>query len=293
MSIAPEPVFSAAPPGFTPAAVAPPRPLGLGVACPAFPEVKVRITRYKLGQPADAAIRRRLAAAVADNAIVFGAYLILCLVLHWRVASLGHIWLVLVAGVLYPFLSEIRNGQTIGKRLYGIRVVSVHGGPAGTRAIAVRSALRLIDQLPGFYVAGLLNLVRTGPARRQRLGDIVGGTMVTAENGIAVTRGSSHWLPAATVLGVLASAVLIIGIIVAGGQGLTTAQQSEFITACDNSAGGQVVDCSCLLNRLEAAGYDSAGSLQEMEQAADYGATEGTLGAARAVLVNAAQACRI
>ena len=108
-------------------------------------------------------MRRRVRAARIDNLIVYGGYLALCLALHWRVATVAHLFWLGVAGVVYHFALETRNGQTIGKRRYGIRVVAADGGPAGPRAIAVRSVLRIVDSLPVCYVSGLLSMVRTGP----------------------------------------------------------------------------------------------------------------------------------
>jgi uncharacterized RDD family membrane protein YckC len=282
MSIANDPSSSVPPPSFAPTPVQPP------VTALAVPQP------LAVAQPADAAIRWRLMAAVLDNLIVYGGYLLLCLVLHWRAAALNHLWVLLAAGVVYHFALEVRDGQTIGKRRYGLRVVSVDGGAADVRAVAFRSVLRVIDQLPVCYVSGLVNMVRTGPARRQRIGDVAGGTMVIAEGGVSVAKGTPGWyLPTATLLGVIASAFLIVGIVNAGNQPLTSAQQAEFITGCDNSAGAQVIDCSCLLNRLEGAGYNTLNSLQGVVLSAESEERDGTFGSARAAVAGAAQACRM
>ena len=50
------------------------------------------------------------------------------------------------------------------------------GGTPDEREIALRTVLRLVDGI-GFYVVGLVVMLRTGE-RRQRLGDIVAGTAV-------------------------------------------------------------------------------------------------------------------
>jgi hypothetical protein len=72
--------------------------------------------------------------------IVYGAYLVLCAVAHWRVTSPDHLLVLGVGSVAYHFVLESRDGQTRGKRRYGIRVVDVAGGPAAQKAILVQAA---------------------------------------------------------------------------------------------------------------------------------------------------------
>jgi len=151
------------------------------------------------GHAADAAVRWRVRAARIDSLIVYGAYLLVCLLLHWRVANATHLLWLAVAGVAYHFIFEARDGQTIGKRRYGIRVVAADGGPASPKAVAIRSVVRVIDSMPVCYVSGLISMLRTGPARRQRIGDIAAGTIVVAVDGRAASQGTPGWmLPAAT-----------------------------------------------------------------------------------------------
>lgn len=78
---------------------------------------------------------------------------------------------------LYPVLFEVlRDGQTIGKRAVGLRVVHANGTPVGWLASIVRNLLRTVDMLPVLYgfgvVAGLLD------PQGRRLGDMVAGTLV-------------------------------------------------------------------------------------------------------------------
>jgi uncharacterized RDD family membrane protein YckC len=78
----------------------------------------------------------------------------------------------------YYFGCESATGQTIGKRLVGIRVKSDDGTPASTRGVAIRTVLRIIDVLPLLYLVGFVAMMATG-VRRQRLGDLAGRTIVT------------------------------------------------------------------------------------------------------------------
>ena len=81
---------------------------------------------------------------------------------------------------LYYGLTEAMTGQTLGKRLLGVRVVNAaDGSKPGAGAIAARTVLRVIDALPFAYLLGLIVVLATGK-RRQRIGDLAGGTTVAA-----------------------------------------------------------------------------------------------------------------
>ena len=237
-------------------------------------------------------MRWRLSAAGIDNILVYLAYLVLCLVLHWRVANLEHLLALVVIGVLYHFALESRDGQTIGKRQYGLRVVSVDDQPAGPRAIALRSALRIIDQLPFWYLSGLVSMVRTGPARRQRIGDVAADTKVIAVEGRSVARGTPKWmLPTATLVALAFSVFVAFAIAQAHSQPLTSTQTEQWLAGC-NRAGGQILDCQCALNRLEADGYTTMDSIASVTQQAQAERLSGQPGQARSELAAVAIACR-
>ena len=243
--------------------------------------------------PQDAAVRWRIRAATFDNLIVYGSYLLLCLLLHWRVANLDHLLVLLLGGAAYHFALESRDGQTIGKRRYGIQVVSVDGGPATPRAIAIRSAVRLFDSLPAYYVSGLVSMVRTGPNRRQRLGDVAAGTMVIAVDGRAAEKGTPGWLLyAATLFALLGSIASVYAVTHAGRQPLSSSQQAEFVSGCDRSLGGQALDCRCLLNELEADGYVTLDGLRNLVVQAQTEELSRTPGPASRELTKAGLGCR-
>jgi uncharacterized RDD family membrane protein YckC len=80
----------------------------------------------------------------------------------------------------YYWISETMWAQTLGKRVLAIRVVRADGSSkASTGAVFVRTLLRIVDSLPGFYLVGLISVLATGP-RRQRLGDLAAKTRVVA-----------------------------------------------------------------------------------------------------------------
>jgi len=81
-----------------------------------------------------------------------------------------------IAWSYFILLEWLGNGQTIGKRMFGLRVIADDGAPAGFIAILVRNLIRVVDFLPGFYGFGLLAIVVS--PRSQRLGDLAAGTFV-------------------------------------------------------------------------------------------------------------------
>ena len=92
------------------------------------------------------------------------------------------------------------NGQTPGKRMMRIRVVSVDGQPINGIQATLRNFLLGVDALPPFVIyfvpfplfqMGLLAAMMNN--RFQRLGDLAAGTMVVVEEG--------HWLRGLTQLG--------------------------------------------------------------------------------------------
>jgi len=240
---------------------------------------------------ADAAIRWRLRAATIDNFIVWAGFVAFCLVIGWNPLTLPHLLVEGLFSIAYHFWFEFRTGQTPGKRRYGIQVLDADGGPAGAKAVALRSVLRIIDQLPVWYVSGLVSMVRTGPHRRQRIGDVAGHTTVVAVGGRAASRGTPGWyLPVATLAAVLMSALAAWGVVYARSAPLSSTQQAEFITSCQMNSPG--VDCVCLLRQLQAEGYVSLTSLESLIASAEAAVTDGRPAAIPAPLLNAVRVCR-
>jgi uncharacterized RDD family membrane protein YckC len=83
-------------------------------------------------------------------------------------------FLLLLALGYHPFFEEIWNGRTPGKRAFGLRVVQTDGQPVGLGPVLLRNALRPVDVL----VVGLGMFLILLTRRRQRLGDLVAGTIV-------------------------------------------------------------------------------------------------------------------
>jgi len=90
----------------------------------------------------------------------------LALVLGYFIISIGY-------GML---LEWVWRGQTIGKRLFRLRVVDAEGMRLQPGQIILRNLLRCVDSLPLFYVLG--GVTCWFSKRCQRLGDIAGNTVV-------------------------------------------------------------------------------------------------------------------
>ena len=85
----------------------------------------------------------------------------------------------LLAMAYFIVLEVAWRGQSVGKRLMGLRVVRANGGSIGFTEAALRNVLRLIDGLPLFYLTGALFIFFSRYC--QRLGDFAAGTLVVRE----------------------------------------------------------------------------------------------------------------
>jgi uncharacterized RDD family membrane protein YckC len=88
------------------------------------------------------------------------------LVIGWFVISIGY-------GIFFEWSWR---GQTIGKRLFRLRVVDVEGMRLQFNQIVVRNLLRFVDQLPVFYFVGGVTCWLN--SKCQRLGDLAANTIV-------------------------------------------------------------------------------------------------------------------
>jgi uncharacterized RDD family membrane protein YckC len=126
---------------------------------------------------------RRILAGLIDMLVVIGGAFVIGLLAGALVGGRppvgGQLGVIVLGWALYYYFAcESSGGQTIGKKAVRLRVVRTDGRPAGMGEIAVRTILRVIDGI-AFYLVGYVVMRVTG-RRRQRLGDLAGGTIVTA-----------------------------------------------------------------------------------------------------------------
>ncbi|HSE17915.1 MAG TPA: RDD family protein [Pyrinomonadaceae bacterium] len=90
------------------------------------------------------------------------------------------ILLFLVFTGYFTFFEWIWSGQTPGKRWLKLRVIREDGRPITFWEASVRNLLRTVDMFPtGSYSIGLIAVFAS--TRDQRIGDMVGGTVVVRE----------------------------------------------------------------------------------------------------------------
>ncbi len=132
--------------------------------------------------------RRRVLAIITDGlllSVAFSAISVLARMVGIGEAEaplfVGYTWAgsFFVLAMAYYALMEGYRGQTVGKMLFGIRVVREdRGGVPGLKAAAIRSLLRVVDGLFG-YLVGFVAVVAS--AKNQRLGDMAARTLVVRE----------------------------------------------------------------------------------------------------------------
>ena len=92
------------------------------------------------------------------------------------VGGLALVVTLLIVWAYFIVLEWLWNGQTLGKRAFGLRVITEDGSPAPFTAVLIRNLLRLVDFLPAFYGLGVMVIVLS--PKSQRLGDMAAGTYV-------------------------------------------------------------------------------------------------------------------
>ena len=100
-----------------------------------------------------------------------------------RTQTAGLAVLALIQFIIITFyhlcLELFWNGQTIGKRIVGTRVVQANGLPLTASGAIIRNLVRLFDFLPIFYGIGLIAMFAS--KQTQRLGDLAARTIVIRE----------------------------------------------------------------------------------------------------------------
>ena len=135
------------------------------------------LLRERGAQPAG--LGRRCVAFVVDYVLAIVAAALVFTLFYGDDASddsavvYGLVVVVAACRLVYTTGFEFASGQTPGKKLVGIRVVTTAGTRLSLQAAILRNILRLIDE--AFFI-GLAAMVSN--SRRQRIGDLLAGTIV-------------------------------------------------------------------------------------------------------------------
>lgn len=98
----------------------------------------------------------------------------------WKYPEVTWIPTAIIYLAYHPLLEVLMSGRTPGKRMAGVRIVSIAGQTPTVGALLIRNLFRLIDSLPLFYILGLG--VALFNQRHVRIGDIAAGTLLVFEN---------------------------------------------------------------------------------------------------------------
>jgi uncharacterized RDD family membrane protein YckC len=146
-----------------------------------------------LTQPV-AGIGSRGLAAVVDScivliimlALVVGALALSIVSASAQAAGPTLIVVVVLASVvplIYYVTCEVAtSGRSVGKLIFGLRVVDLQGVPLGTGDSLVRNLIRILDFLPFGYLIGVVAMFAGSQPRR--LGDLAAGTVVVHDRGM-------------------------------------------------------------------------------------------------------------
>lgn len=141
--------------------------------------------------PLDGVVPRRLLQAAVDQGLVFVVFFVLL-----NVAVLTHhaalVWVAFGLLLALPFALHVllaaRDGRTPAMRLTGLRIVTTAGTRPRFTAYVIRWLLMVADGAL-FGLVGLIVIVAT--RRRQRIGDIVAGTLVVRNESVTAPAGAA------------------------------------------------------------------------------------------------------
>lgn len=133
----------------------------------------------------------RLYAVLLDTVIVLGTVNGIGLLVYWIFAKAPGFGVMattlaeLAIGFAYSAVLEgLWNGQTIGKRLFHLRVIDQTGFPLRIEQAWIRNLMRVVDALPFAYLVGGISVLSS--PLMQRFGDQVAGTLVVRQTPLTI-----------------------------------------------------------------------------------------------------------
>ena len=249
-------------------------------------------------QAPQAALRARFNAAILDLLLLGALSQALAPSLAPGADAATRAGLFLAFQFVYFFLLELWRGQTIGKRVFHVRVASADGHPASTGQIATRNALRVFDTLPYLYASGLFSLTRTGPARRQRLGDMAARTTVVLEPDAKGLPTPGWLLPAMTLVATVLSTLIVILAVKAGDAGGSWSSarganlRAGFVAGCEHGRADLVATCECVFARITSLpAYDTPDRFETLVPTARRALADGSVNELPPELLAAGRSC--
>ncbi|MBK8053282.1 MAG: RDD family protein [Saprospiraceae bacterium] len=162
-----------------------------------MPEISINTTQNVNINFTVASIGARIGAYLTDGAVKFCYHLLL----QWTVLSglsidrvikddwsMMAIYVVMYLPMMFYTLVQesLMEGQTIGKKLLGIKVVKIDGYQASFFDYLIRWVMRLVDMSASLYMAGMISMAMS--KNHQRLGDLAAGTaVISLKNNINIS----------------------------------------------------------------------------------------------------------
>jgi uncharacterized RDD family membrane protein YckC len=144
--------------------------------------------------PRIASLGRRMIAVILDFIVVWSVISVIVILVPRRMledgfARKGPAVLIPIGlcmlGLSYYILLETLFGATPGKGIAGIQVRSRDDGACNFRASLIRNLLRVVDAVAAYLVGFIVALLSES---RQRLGDLVAGTIVVRRPTTTIVR---------------------------------------------------------------------------------------------------------
>lgn len=126
------------------------------------------------------ASKARLIAVFIDHLVAFGLML---LTVAFVPESLPVVKAILFFAIYLAYFVILEGiwSRTVGKYLQGLVVLKVDGSCCDWRAALIRGALRIVEVNPLLLGGIPAGLVVTASARKQRIGDLLAGTLVVSD----------------------------------------------------------------------------------------------------------------
>lgn len=141
-----------------------------------------------------AGLARRFLAFLLDLMLIAAATGTLAWICHFLPEAVGNLLVPTFTFIIfwgYHVWWEMRHeGQTLGKRVLGLRVVDTRGLPVSLQQSMVRNVVRVIDMMPAGGIGMLCSLL---DVHHRRLGDLLAETIVVSEH-IPSLPSSAHAL---------------------------------------------------------------------------------------------------
>lgn len=169
-----------------------------GILIAAMVFVVITALRQRQLQPPDIKALRQLRIAPLPRRIMAGLvdlwpiWIVSVIVAQWvqdsplemnEVMIEGRTQLLLIGGsllyILHTLVAELFTGRSLGKMIFGLRVVDFTGAMPKRSALVIRNVLRIIDI---YVMFGLPLLVVLYTPLRQRMGDLAARTLVVEKN---------------------------------------------------------------------------------------------------------------